>query len=123
MGECGMNEIAASPGVIISVFLVGEIVALFVFYFMSNRYLKLDKRMFAKERIKPMLMGLLERVVLLWCLLIGLPQIIIAFSALKLGTRLDKEKRIEIKTEYFLVGTLTSLLITVADLTVINTLT
>jgi hypothetical protein len=96
---------------------------LFVFYFMSNRYLKLDKRMFAKERIKPMLMGLLERVVLLWCLLIGLPQIIIAFSALKLGTRLDKEKRIEIKTEYFLVGTLTSLLITVADLTVINTLT
>lgn len=69
-----------------------------------------------------MLMGMLERGVLLWGLLAGVPQVVIAFSALKIGTRLDKHKRDVVKTEYFLVGTLTSLLIAVADYTVLTRL-
>jgi hypothetical protein len=39
------------------------------------------------------------------------PQIIIAFAALKLGTRLHEEKACEISNTYFLVGNLISILL------------
>ncbi|MEK0371020.1 MAG: hypothetical protein QQN55_07695, partial [Nitrosopumilus sp.] len=43
-------------------------------------------------------------------LLHGFPQIIIAFGALKLGTRLHEEKGSEISNTYFLTGNLISIL-------------
>ncbi|MEA1991969.1 MAG: hypothetical protein U9N58_07225, partial [Thermodesulfobacteriota bacterium] len=39
-------------------------------------------------------------------LLHGFPQILIAFGALKLGTRLHEEKQDEISNNYFLLGNL-----------------
>ncbi len=54
--------------------------------------------------------GILERLTLFIGLLHGFPQIIIAFGALKLGTRLHKEKGSEISNTYFLSGNLISIL-------------
>ena len=55
--------------------------------------------------------GILERLVLFAGLLHGFPQIIIAFAALKLGTRLHAEKDDSISNAYFLVGNLVSMLL------------
>ena len=53
--------------------------------------------------------GGLERAVLFAGLLHEFPQILIAFGALKLGTRLHEEKESEITNNYFLVGNLISI--------------
>ena len=55
--------------------------------------------------------GVLERLVLFIGLIHGFPQILIAFGALKLGTRLHEEKESEISNNYFLVGNLISILL------------
>jgi len=44
-------------------------------------------------------------------LLHGFPQILIAFGALKLGTRLYEDKESDISNSYFLVGNLISILL------------
>jgi hypothetical protein len=46
-----------------------------------------------------------------FALLHGFPQILIAFAAMKLGTRLHHEKESDISNTYFLVGNLMSILI------------
>lgn len=55
--------------------------------------------------------GVLERIVLMVGLLCGYPQIIIAFGALKLGTRLHDKSPNPISNNYFLVGNLLSILL------------
>ena len=54
--------------------------------------------------------GILERAVLFVGLLHGFPQILIAFGALKIGTRLHENRQTEILNNYFLVGNLLSIL-------------
>ncbi len=41
----------------------------------------------------------------------GYPQILIAFAAMKLGTRLHEEQNTEISNTYFLAGNLISILL------------
>ena len=41
---------------------------------------------------------------------LGFPQILIAFVALKIGTRLHEENECEISNNYFLIGNLISIL-------------
>lgn len=55
--------------------------------------------------------GVLERLVILLGLLQGYPQILTAFGALKIGTRLHDQEN-DISNSYFLVGNLVSLLFT-----------
>lgn len=54
--------------------------------------------------------GILERVVMLFGLLQGYPHILIAFGALKIGTRLRPEN--SITSDYYYIGNLVSLLLT-----------
>lgn len=54
------------------------------------------------------LKGILERLFLISGLIFGYPQVIIAFGALKIGTRFQKSSKIS--NDYFLIGNFISLL-------------
>ena len=90
------------------IFLCGELISLAVFA-LIKKYLgpSNDRKSGKLSTVK----GTLERLTLFTGLIHGFPQIIIAFSALKLGTRLHEEKELHISNTYFLVGNLTSILI------------
>ena len=90
-----------------AVFLIGELLGLFIFGLLK-KYLGPDKDSPALNWA--VLKGILERATLSIGLLHGFPQIIIAFGALKLGTRLHEEKGSEISNTYFLTGNLVSIL-------------
>ena len=90
------------------VYICQEVVGLIIFPVM-NRYLGAKgKKSFD---IALILKGMLERLVLLTALIHGYPQILIAFAAMKLGTRLHEEQNTEITNTYFLTGNLTSILL------------
>ena len=61
------------------------------------------------------LKGVIERLVLFTGLTLGLSQVIIAFGTLKIGTRIqpDDRKSKKIKADYFLVGNLLSLMLSI----------
>lgn len=89
------------------VLLLGELLGLIVFGLLK-KYLGPGKDSSARKGAVPK--GILERLTLFIGLLHGFPQIIIAFGALKLGTRLHEEKGSEISNTYFLTGNLISIL-------------
>lgn len=60
---------------------------------------------------KSILKGIVERLVLFTALIHSYPQMLIAFGAMKLGTRLHEEKETAISNSYFLVGNLLSMLL------------
>ena len=91
-----------------SIFAIGELVGLLIFAAV--------KRTIGPPKTSPahkasVVKGILERAVMFTGLLHGFPQILIAFGALKLGTRLHEEKESEISNSYFLVGNLISILL------------
>ena len=55
--------------------------------------------------------GVIERLVLFTALIHNYPQMLIAFGAMKLGTRLHDETDAAISNTYFLVGNLLSILL------------
>ena len=98
---------------------VGEVVSLFIFHLL--------KKSVGPPKNSPalnasVLKGMLERAVLLTGLMYGFPQILIAFGALKLGTRLHTEKENEVSNTYFLVGNLISMLLAMIYAVVIGKL-
>ena len=88
------------------VFICQEVVGLIVFPVM-NRHLG-PKGITAWD-LTSILKGMLERLVLFTALIHGYPQILIAFAAMKLGTRLHEEQNTEISNTYFLAGNLISI--------------
>lgn len=91
-----------------AIFAIGELVGLLIFTAV--------KRTIGPPKSSPahkasVVKGILERAVMFTGLLHGFPQILIAFGALKLGTRLHEEKESEISNSYFLVGNLISILL------------
>lgn len=90
------------------VFICQELVGLIIFPVL-NRYLGPEAgRAWSSKAI---LKGILERLVLITALIHGYPQMLIAFGAMKLGTRLHEEAGSEISNTYFLVGNLFSILL------------
>ncbi|SMO33029.1 hypothetical protein [Gracilimonas mengyeensis] len=68
-----------------------------------------SKRMKSQEnRRVSIFKGILERLLLIVGLIYGYPQVIIAFGALKIGTRFQKNSKIS--NDYFLIGNFISLL-------------
>ena len=90
------------------VLIIGEIVSFFIFKFIKN---KLGPPQTSPTLKGSVFRGTFERLVLLIGLLNSYPQILIAFGALKIGTRLHNEKENKISNDYFLVGNLASILI------------
>ncbi|MEX0722837.1 MAG: hypothetical protein WD357_03830 [Gracilimonas sp.] len=73
-----------------------------VFQIVSKRLKSEEKRGISVAK------GILERLVLIIGIMAGYPQIIIAFGALKIGTRFQKNSKIS--NDYFLIGNFISLL-------------
>jgi hypothetical protein len=92
----------------IIIFVIGELVSLLIFAILK-RAMKLSKT--SPARKASVVKGILERAVLYIGLLYGFPQILIAFGALKIGTRLHEDKQSKISNNYFLVGNLLSILL------------
>ena len=90
------------------VFIGGELLALGIFALLRKRLGWEDTR---SANFVSAAKGILERLTLLTGLLHGFPHIIIAFGALKLGTRLHDEKDSNLSNTYFLVGNLVSILL------------
>ncbi len=69
--------------------------------------------------LRPMLLGVLERLFLYVGLMQGFGQTLILFGALKIGTRLKNEKD-KISNDYFLVGNLVSVLLVFSTIAIWN---
>lgn len=102
-----------------SVFIVGEIAALLIFRVVKR---VLGPSESSKASIAATIKGIVERLALFIGLLFGFPHILIAFAALKLGTRLHDEEKVEISNNYFLLGNLLSILIAMLCAIVANRL-
>ncbi len=83
-------------------YLIMETIINVVFHIVSRK-LKSDE-----NRVLSVFKGLLERIFLITGLLLGFPQVIIAFGALKIGTRFQRNSKIS--NDYFLIGNFISLM-------------
>ncbi len=83
-------------------YLVMESIINLVFHFVSRK-LKSDE-----NRKLSVFKGVLERIFVITGLMLGYPHVIIAFGALKIGTRFQGSSRIT--NDYFLIGNFISLL-------------
>ena len=92
------------------VFVCGEIASLLFFPILTHH---LGPQNTPAWNIKAILKGVLERLVLFTALLHDYPQILIAFAAMKLGTRLHHEEGSDISNTYFLLGNLMSIFIAI----------
>ena len=75
----------------------------------ENSTSKNSKNLFNLNR--SVIRGMLERVLLTVGILGNVPQVVIAFGALKLGTRIKVDSECKISNDYFLFGNLTSILL------------
>lgn len=97
---------------ILIVFFVVEVFALFIFSILNFIYIKKGPETPSpkkKNRIMGMAKGSLERACLFFSLYLGFPQMLIAFGALKVGTKLGIDKDCQISNDYYLVGNLVSI--------------
>lgn len=69
--------------------------------------------------LRPMLLGVLERLFLYVGLMQGFGQSLILFGALKIGTRLKNEED-KISNDYFLVGNIISVLLVFSTIAIWN---
>jgi len=89
------------------IFITGEIVAFFLFKCMDF----LLKKTWAFKINRAVLKGMLERIFLFIALIYHIPQALIAFGAIKIATRFVEEEENKISNDYFYIGNITSLLI------------
>ena len=95
----------------ILVFITGEFLISFlkIFRLLSKKFgQELNRE--SNARLK----GWIERLVIFLGLAASLPQTLVIFGALKIGTRLDEDKSNRVKSDFFLVGSLVSLMIAMA---------
>lgn len=103
------------------IFVTGELLSWLVFKTMNRTMMPVD----GKPVINPIIKGIIERLTLYVGMIHGFPQIIIAFGAFKIATRLhdhDKDDA-RISNDYFLVGNLISLLFVMFYAIIYNLLT
>ena len=101
------------------VFLCGEVLALIIFWALKKMVgLPRDSTV----RKWAVTKGVLERLMLLTGLLHEFPHILIAFGALKIGTRLREDQNSHISNNYFLLGNFISVLLAMAYAIIIKLL-
>ncbi|MDJ0782403.1 MAG: hypothetical protein QNJ22_10550 [Desulfosarcinaceae bacterium] len=98
-----MNYLAA-----VAVFVCQETIAILLFPLLARWLGPSGSRAWDPTAI---LKGIVERLVLFTALIHNYPQMLIAFGAMKLGTRLHDDKDAEISNTYFLIGNLLSILL------------
>ncbi len=107
-----MNEIVTLLNAAL-IFIAVEVLAnLTVFKLLNKRYEIISKQ--SGEKIPPWFKGNIERLCLVTGICMTYPQILIAYGALKIGTKLggtSKGASDKTYTEYYLIGNLISILI------------
>ncbi len=96
------------------IYALMEAVVHIIFYILNKQLLtKVKEDLDPALNLKDVLKGILERLVIIIGLIAGYPQTIVAFGALKIGTRIkgDIDK---VSNDYFLVGNLISILAAVS---------
>lgn len=91
-----------------AIFLGGELLAYFIF-------LPIKKKFEGRSQRKPdlqMIKGWLERFFLFLCLVYNLPHALIAFGAIKIGTRVNDKKN-KVSNDYFFIGNIISLILVI----------
>jgi hypothetical protein len=96
--------------ILIPIILIGEFGATFLFRFIHKKLGPGEADQ--KPSLITVLKGVIERSVITVFLVFNYPHILIAFAALKLGTRFQDEDT-KISNDYFLIGNLISLGISV----------
>ena len=96
----------ADIALIILIAGTGEILAFYIYKFLIW-FLNREKNMKVDRAV---VKGVIERLFLFPSLVYGFPQALIAFGALKIGTRFVKEAN-KISNDYFYIGNIVSLLI------------
>lgn len=108
---------------IVLVWLLGETVAYVLFSRLNKLYKVVDNEALLSTedeennavpkqvefKVNNILKGIIERLCLFLSFIIGFPQMLIAFGALKVGTKLGKE--CQVSNDYYLVGNLLSIII------------
>jgi len=96
-------------------FAIGElIVNKTLFKYMKNYFVPLDLSAANKKFLGfeiSVFKGSLERFVLFVGLLLNFSQVLIVFGALKIGTRFDKNNKVQ--NDYFIIGNFSSILISI----------
>ena len=92
------------PGVV--VMAAGEATVALLFHWIKGAF---GPEQVGASRRGAVIRGMLERATVLLGLLAGFPQILTAFGALKISTRLVDERSDHMSNTYFLVGNLVSL--------------
>ena len=94
----------------IIIYLLMETVVHIIFFVLNRKMIQgIKENQSPALNIKDVLKGLLERLFLIVGMLNGYPHVIIAFGALKIGTRI-KDEADKVSNDYFLVGNLISIL-------------
>ena len=96
------------------IFIVGELIAIILFR-LIDRYFRKRGNSSAPYRTDYLAIfkGLLERGFIYLCLLHNLPHALTVFGALKIGTRLDDDKKQQVSNDYFFIGNIISVLISI----------
>ena len=102
---------------VVRIYLYQELVGLIVFPIL-NRFLG-PSNSWTLDWAE-ILKGMFERLVLFTALIHGYPQMLIAFGAMKLGTRLHDKKDSPITNTYFLVGNLLSIFLAMISAIVVS---
>ncbi len=98
---------------LLAIYLSSEFLAFWVFLMLRKKFMQ---RGFS---IRPMILGILERLFLYVGLMQGFGQSLILFGALKIGTRLKNEED-KISNDYFLVGNIISVLLVFSTIAIWN---
>ena len=101
------------------VFLCGESLAVIIFWVLKKT---VGSSQGSTDRKWAVTKGVLERLTLLTGLLHEFPHILIAFGALKIGTRFREDQKSHITNTYFLLGNFISVLLAMVYAIIIKNL-
>ena len=94
------------------IYLLIELLSNITIFPLLNKKYKMKKH--EGEIINPRFKGVIERLCLVIGISIGVPHVLVAYGALKIGTKLGgqpKNSEDKTKTEYYLIGNLVSIII------------
>lgn len=96
------------------IYILIELLSNLTIFPMLNKWYGVKKH--EGEKLYPWLKGIIERQCLILGLLCNIPQVLVAFGALKIGTKLGgqpKSTAEKTSTEYYLIGNLVSISIAI----------
>lgn len=111
-------------GSVVVIFVIAEVLSHLVVFpiikklFYPNPELAMSQQV-PKLGFSDVVKGIFERLVLTLALIKGLPQVLVLFGAMKLGTRLTTGTESEAWNDYFLVGNLYSVALAIVYATIL----